>query len=345
MAGNVKEWTWNSSGERRMILGGGWNEPSYMFQDPDAQDAFARGGNYGFRCAQYPEPPAPEMLAPIPRENQDYRKPAPADDKTFETFRRIYSYDKTPLETRLEATDDSSEYWRREKVSFRAVYGNERLIGYLYLPRNSKRPFQTVIYAPGGYAHGLSSSETGIRTSEFSYLLETGRAVFHPVFKTTYERRIAGDAGPIARRDATVQYIKDVFQSMDFLESRPDIDAGRIAYHGLSSGTWHGIFALALENRLKTAVLSGGGLVADINPPELELVNFAPRIKLPVMMVNGKHDFAYPLEASQKPLFRLLGTREPDKRHALFEGGHVPPVQETMREVLAWLDRYLGPVK
>ena len=28
MAGNVKEWCWNSAGERRAILGGGWNEPS-----------------------------------------------------------------------------------------------------------------------------------------------------------------------------------------------------------------------------------------------------------------------------------------------------------------------------
>ena len=55
-------------------------------------------------------------------------------------------------------------------------------------------------------------------------------------------------------------------------------------------------------------------------------------------------DFAYPLEESQKPLFRLLGTPAADKRHALFDGGHVAPQQETMREVLAWFDRYLGPV-
>jgi len=39
-----------------------------------------------------------------------------------------------------------------------------------------------------------------------------------------------------------------------------------------------------------------------------------------------------------------LGTPAADKRLALFEGGHVPPVQGLMREVLDWLDRYLGPV-
>ena len=33
MAGNVKEWCWNPAGERREILGGGWNEPRYMYTE------------------------------------------------------------------------------------------------------------------------------------------------------------------------------------------------------------------------------------------------------------------------------------------------------------------------
>ncbi|MGH9366995.1 MAG: hypothetical protein ACRD3M_04900 [Thermoanaerobaculia bacterium] len=46
------------------------------------------------------------------------------------------------------------------------------------------------------------------------------------------------------------------------------------------------------------------------------------------------------------PLFRLLGTSEKDKRHVLFEGGHLPPtLQGIIKEILDWLDRYLGPVK
>ena len=65
---------------------------------------------------------------------------------------------------------------------------------------------------------------------------------------------------------------------------------------------------------------------------------------MPVLMLNGRQDFAYPLKESQEPLFRLLGTPEADKRHALFEGGHVPPANDMMREVLGWFDRYLGPV-
>ena len=56
-------------------------------------------------------------------------------------------------------------------------------------------------------------------------------------------------------------------------------------------------------------------------------------------------DYLYALELSQLPLFRLLGAREADKRHARLEGGHIPSDRnEMIRETLDWLDRYLGPV-
>ena len=44
MAGNAKEWCWNISREGRQAirLGGAWDEPAYMFTDPDAQSPFSR---------------------------------------------------------------------------------------------------------------------------------------------------------------------------------------------------------------------------------------------------------------------------------------------------------------
>jgi hypothetical protein len=50
------------------------------------------------------------------------------------------------------------------------------------------------------------------------------------------------------------------------------------------------------------------------------------------------------LESSQNPMFRFLGTPEKDKRHAVFESGHTPPRDQMVKEILDWLDRYLGPV-
>ena len=37
MAGNVKEWCANAVGDRRYILGGGWNEPNYNITQSDAR--------------------------------------------------------------------------------------------------------------------------------------------------------------------------------------------------------------------------------------------------------------------------------------------------------------------
>jgi hypothetical protein len=73
-------------------------------------------------------------------------------------------------------------------------------------------------------------------------------------------------------------------------------------------------------------------------------VNFAPRLKKPVLMVNGRYDFSFSPSRSQDPMFRMLGAPDADKRHVSFETPHDVSQKkaELSREVLAWLDRYLG---
>jgi hypothetical protein len=63
-------------------------------------------------------------------------------------------------------------------------------------------------------------------------------------------------------------------------------------------------------------------------------------------MLEGRYDFAFPVETSQKPMFALLGTSAEHKKYVLFENaGHVPPRLDVIRECLGWLERYLGPVE
>jgi serine/threonine protein kinase len=62
-------------------------------------------------------------------------------------------------------------------------------------------------------------------------------------------------------------------------------------------------------------------------------------------MINGKYDFDTPLNTCQIPMFRLLGTPLKDKRHALFDVGHLPARNDIIKETLDWYDHYLGPVK
>lgn len=100
----------------------------------------------------------------------------------------------------------------------------------------------------------------------------------------------------------------------------------------------------ALEPRFKASVLQGTGLWTKW-PAEIDLLNFAPRVRVPTLMVNGRDDFEAPYETSQRPLFRWLGPPLEHKKHAVLEGGHAPSrYQDVIKEILDWLDRYLGPV-
>ena len=146
-------------------------------------------------------------------------------------------------------------------------------------------------------------------------------------------------------RDNMIQQVKDFERTIDYLQTREDIDTARLAYVGVSGGARWGPIITAVEQRLKTSVLIWGGLSPNKPPDEVAPINFAPRCKIPVLMINGRYDMVRPLETSQRPLFQLLGTPEKDKRHAIIEGGHVTPMNEVIKETLAWLDRYLGPVQ
>lgn len=167
-----------------------------------------------------------------------------------------------------------------------------------------------------------------------------------PMCKGAFERHVGSlFTLPHVWRDVMIHSSKDLGRAIDYLETRPDIDAQKLAYYGLSMGAGVGPIMTALEPRFKASVLLGGGLYFWRRPPEAEAFNFLPRVTVPTLMINGRHDFFFPMETSQAPMFRLLGTTPADKSHRVFETGHVPgPWHEVMKEILDWLDRYLGPV-
>jgi dienelactone hydrolase len=349
MAGNVKEWCWNRVDERRYILGGGWGEPSYMFLGEDAQAPLRRLATYGFRCAKYPRPLSDPLTAAVGALSRDYSKEKPLSDETFRLYQNIYSYDRTPLNAVTESVDDTPEHWRTEKISFDAAYGNERVPAYLFLPRNAVPPYQTVVFVPHGSAFRFGSSEN-LSTQFLQFLIRSGHAVMYPIYKGTYERGGGvPPSGPGAQRDRMIQLFRDLGRSIDYLETRPDIDHGRLAYYGISSGAVLAPILTAMEPRFKASVLLSGGFPMYSLPPEADPINFASHAKTPVLMVNGRQDFRLPLKTSQEPMFRLLGAPQKDKRHVVFDdSGHFPNpnrIPEIYKEALDWLDRYLGPVR
>src|SRR5262249_20551399 len=118
----------------------------------------------------------------------------------------------------------------------------------------------------------------------------------------------------------------------------------KLAYFGLSWGARLGSILLAVENRFRAAVLTQGGFPRFKEPlPEIDEVNFAPRVTIPVLMINGRSDGIFEADTAQRAMFELLGTPEKDKRHLLVDGGHTVPREILVPEAVAWLDRYLGP--
>src|SRR5262249_31598738 len=136
---------------KRYILGGCWQELPYMFPDPDAQPPFNRSPVFGFRCIQLlsTNALAQGVDDPVAAAFRDYTKEQPVNDQKFEFFRSQFIYDKTDLNARTEGSAERSDLCRREKISFNAAYGNERVSAYLFLPKRFKPPFQTVVYFPG----------------------------------------------------------------------------------------------------------------------------------------------------------------------------------------------------
>jgi serine/threonine protein kinase/cephalosporin-C deacetylase-like acetyl esterase len=344
-AGNVAEWCWNQTGDQRFSMGGAWSDPNYMFQDMNASPPFDRSPIRGFRCVKYTAPPPEVLTRPVEWRTREYAKEKPVNNDVFRFFHSIYAYDPRDLKSRVESVDEASPWWRVEKVSFDAAYGNERVIAFVFLPRNAVPPYQTIVYFPGAGATRERTSQN-LELRRIDFLLRSGRAVVYPVYKSTYERNVTPvPSGPNSARDLLVQRFKDLGRTVDYIETRTDLDKEKLGYFGVSLGARLGVIFTALESRFKTCVMQSGGFGLATKPSEIDEINFAPRVKIPVLMMNGRDDFTFPLERSQRPMFNLLGALNDQKRHVLFECGHVLPRGEVIKEVLEWLGRYLGSVK
>jgi len=343
MAGNVKEWCWTETDDRRFLLGGAWNEPMNMFGDYDAKGPFERAPGYGFRLAKYvrPLPPAVAALVPIEALVRDVRKQKPVGDDIFAIYRRLYAYDRAPLNAVVEATEET-EVWVKHIVVFDAAYGGERMRAHLFLPKNGTPPYQTVVFFPGGDAFRTQNSrDLSLRFGDF--IIRSGRAFLYPVYKGTYERLTFEQIGSNAERELRIAWSRDLGRAIDYLETRSDIDRTRLAFYGVSEGADAGVILTSLEPRLKVSVLQGTGIGAHV-APEIDLLNYAPRVRVPTLMLNGRYDYDTRFDASQRPLFALLGSPAEHKRHTALEAGHALVIEAVAREILPWLDRYLGPV-
>jgi serine/threonine protein kinase/formylglycine-generating enzyme required for sulfatase activity/dienelactone hydrolase len=356
-AGNVREWCANAladNAELRAILGGAWDENAYVFVNGVARSPWDRDARNGVRCARYPEgrqavPPA--AFAPAQHRNRDLSHFQPVSDEVFQSYLDTwYRYDHTELNARVEVVDSELGYCQRERITLDASYPNERVIAYLHLPYGVRPPYQLVVWWPGGNARWEPWSEKAY-AHELVCIIRSGRAVVVPFYKGTYERSLGSSLYPpegIQSRNLYVQESQDMRRTIDYLQTRDDIDIDRLAFAGLSWGGQVGSVMIATESRFKTGILLLGGICACERHPTADPANFAPHVRIPMLMINGKEDSIFPYETAQKPLFNLLGTPRAQKRHILFPGEHSIAWEyrkQYHKEIMDWLDKYLGPVR
>jgi len=349
MAGNVREWVLNDTGVgTRFILGGAWHDQTYLYADPQALSPFDRSPENGFRCVRDTAPLPAAMLTPVKKLERDFSKKKAVQDDVFRAYLQLYAYDKTPLSTRIEGVVQDTPDWREEKITYNTAYDNQRMPAYLFLPKHIKPPYQTVVFYPSARVLAIHNSRNLGDLTFFDYIVQSGRAVLYPIYYGTYERQ---GATPWPGSAQWISYLaknsKDLGRSIDYLDTRSDIDKSKIAYLGVSMGSAYGIiYATIAQSRLKTAIFLDGGYFLFPQPPGGDQADFAPRLKMPVLMVNGRYDYDFPPKDSQDPVFRMLGTPDADKRHVLFDTPHDVREQraQLVKIVLGWLDKYLGRV-
>jgi formylglycine-generating enzyme required for sulfatase activity/tRNA A-37 threonylcarbamoyl transferase component Bud32/dienelactone hydrolase len=344
MAGNVREWCLNASGDQRFILGGGWNDEPYQFNDAYTQAPFDRSPTNGIRMMKYfaAEPNLALAAEPLQRAWRDFLKARPVTEAVFAAYRQIYAYDRTPLAAKVVETVDEGD-WTRELVRMNAAYAGDSLLVYLYLPKRGVRPYPGVVFFPGSNAI-RDHAPQNLQVRAIDFIIKSGRAVLYPVYKGTYQRSdsLKTDVQDSSNfyRDHVVMWAKDLRRGVDYLETRPEVATGRLAYYGLSWGGAMGGLMPAVEPRIRVSLLYVAGLGFEPARPEVDPINFLPRIRIPTLMINGRYDFFFPLETSQIPMFRLLGTPADQKRHVVEDGSHFVPRTRLIQEALTWLDKY-----
>ena len=276
--------------------------------------------------------------------------------------------DKSPLQPVTLEVRDFPNY-RREKFVIQTQAGMAQL-GYLLTPLNAKGPLATMICVPG---HGRGVDDiVGIddkgrdRTDKAGYqhdfaiqVVEGGMAAVavEPIAfgcrrdERTKKKSLGTSAcQPVAGAalllgETMVGWrVYDVMRTIDWIETRKELDAARVGLMGISGGGTITTFAAALEPRLKAAMISGylNTFKSSIVAMSHCIDNYVPGIlnwcenydvasliaPRPLFVESGERDPIFPIAASKeafahvKRVYTALGA--PDAaQHEIFDGDHL----------------------
>jgi serine/threonine protein kinase/dienelactone hydrolase len=348
VAGNVKEWCLNATTRgRRVVCGGAWEDPTYLFDGNEFVDPLTRWPSLGLRCLRdvrsgTKEPPT------IVNEGSGVIEvpPAPSPEQLVQ-YKAVFRYNKQAKFNQTVVLDSSAATSYAHKiVEIDAAYASERLTLHIFLPKGHDAPYQTIVYFPGSgsqKADVFSLDHTDV--SRAAAFVATGRAVCYPVYKGTFERRVSNTLGPEQGNELRVAQVKDLCRALDYLETRLDVfDMSRLVYVGFSWGAALGPLMMGIEDRFSVCVLVSGGLWRGANYPELEPKTYVRLLDKPVLMINGAADWKYFSLANRNARSSMPSPAE-DKQHHIFpSAGHGVPLDEAQALIDTWLNEHFGPV-
>jgi dienelactone hydrolase len=258
------------------------------------------------------------------------RRPVP--EETYRAYLEFLQYDNDiPLEGAVAYSLPQGDCWRREKIVYRSGFGT-LVPGYLGIPEDSTlAPFPCIL-ATHGAGDGISQGKNKRYIYQWmEALCKEGYAVLAVDARYHGERyhesgyRSVRDltGRPDTRRETFMGTVVEWRRGIDYLESRPDIDAGRIGLIGSSMGTMYGSILTAADRRIHAAVFVVGGMFHDRHAlrssPAADQANYIGRIApRPVMLINGLQDAGWATTGA-KSWFAIAG--EPKEQH-WFDEGH-----------------------
>jgi dienelactone hydrolase len=275
--------------------------------------------------------------------------------------------ERVPLQAEVVERVEMDGY-TRETILFQ-TRRNLTAIGYLLLPANRTGAAPGIVCIPG---HGRGADDivgiaedgsqrverTGYAKDFALQAVERGYAAFalEPLAfghrrdaaarangPSAYSCRPAAGAAMLFGQTMIGWRVWDVMRTIDYLQSRPEVAADRIATMGISGGGTVSLFAGAVDERIRAAVVScyfntfRDSIVSlshclDNYVPGLlqhmEMYDVAGLVAPRGLFVeSGTEDRIFPIEGARvayartEPIFRTLGAEDRLGRE-IFEGGH-----------------------
>lgn len=293
-----------------------------------------------------------------------------------ERFNALFGarHERTPLNARCTGTVRSDGF-RVEKIVFQSLPGRY-VTAHLYIPDEAKKPMAACVEMCG---HGLNGKGNGSHTA--LAMVRTGIAVLvvDPIAQGERLQLTDRDGKPVTRGVTTehtllntaynligtslaAEICFDNSRAIDYLCSRPDIDASRIGAYGFSGGGTETAYLMAYDRRVAAAAvglffsrrtrtheLQGPSDGCQQMPGEggagIEIADMAiAAAPTPLLVLDGRYDFvdhwgALTATAETRRVYEAMGYSGRVSEYYAEDGHATPP--DVVNELTAWFRKWL----